>query len=452
MKKSIRCAIYTRKSCEEGLEQEYNSLHAQRDAAENYIRSQKQEGWIILPQNYDDGGFSGGTLERPGLTALLEDIKQGKINTVVVYKVDRLSRSLTDFARLVDVFDAHNVSFVSVTQNFNTTSSMGRLTLNILLSFAQFEREVISERIRDKFAASKQKGLFMGGALPLGYTVENRKLVVIGEEAAQVRHIFKRFTQLKSITRLLKELDREGYRTKRFVSRTNTPHGGKKLTKQYLYRLLTNPLYIGKIVHRGKRHEGQHEGIISQELFEEVEALFAKNRQKKNVTQRSDHPALLRKLIRCGCCQCAMTPTSARKNRRVYRYYTPTTSMHRHAGACQVGPIAASEIESLVIGHIRQFIQSPEIICRTLRHLQNQERTLPDFGLEELRQDIGNFDGFWRKLTVLEQRRILEILVRQVVVHTDEVQIDLALEGFSTLIRKFTPKNSQKGDQNPCVH
>jgi site-specific DNA recombinase len=244
-----RCAVYTRKSSEEGLDMEFNSLDAQREACEAYIASQKPEGWMLHEGHYDDGGVSGATLDRPGLKSLIADIESGHIDVVVVYKIDRLSRSLMDFAKLVDVFDRHGVTFVSVTQSFNTTTSMGRLTLNILLSFAQFEREVIGERIRDKFAASRKKGMWMGGSPPLGFEVKDRKLVVKADEAATVQMMFERFLTVGSATVLARTLAAEGVTTKR----------GKPINKGYLYKLLNNQIYIGKAVHKGTAYPGQHE-------------------------------------------------------------------------------------------------------------------------------------------------------------------------------------------------
>jgi DNA invertase Pin-like site-specific DNA recombinase len=254
-----RCAIYTRKSSEEGLEQSFNSLHAQREACEAYILSQKHEGWHVLPSAYDDGGFSGGNMERPGLKKLLVDISAGKVDTVVIYKVDRLTRSLSDFARIVESFDKQGVTFVSVTQQFNTTSSMGRLTLNVLLSFAQFEREVTGERIRDKVAASKMKGMWMGGVVPLGYDLTNRQLLINPAEADTVRMIFARYLALKSVTDLQIELENSGVQTKRRITSTGREVGGFLLGRGTLYHLLSNPLYIGKIAHKGKLYDGMHE-------------------------------------------------------------------------------------------------------------------------------------------------------------------------------------------------
>ena len=282
-----RCAIYTRKSTEEGLDMEFNSLDAQREACDAYIASQKHEGWVHVPDIYDDGGFTGGNMERPALKRLINDIKHKKIDTIVVYKVDRLSRSLSDFAKLIDLFDEYNVSFVSVTQQFNTTTSMGRLTLNILLSFAQFEREVIGERIRDKFAASKRKGMWMGGVTPLGYVVKDRNLLIEPTEAKSVRQIFERFLMIRSVTTLVRELPKLGIVSKKRTTKSGKIIGGAPLYKASIYKILTNPIYIGKIKHKDKIYDGRHEAIISQEIWDRVqEALQESPRQKTISTHR----------------------------------------------------------------------------------------------------------------------------------------------------------------------
>ncbi len=268
----LRCAIYTRKSSEEGLEQEFNSLHAQREACAAYIASQKHEGWQAVKTHYDDGGFSGGNMERPALKQLLEDIEAGKVNAVIVYKVDRLTRSLTDFAKIIERFDKHRVSFVSVTQQFNTTSSMGRLTLNVLLSFAQFEREVTGERIRDKIAASKKKGIWMGGFIPLGYDLKNRQLLINAKEAQTVQHIYRRYLELGCVRLLKEDLDRQGIHSK-----VRGQKGGCSFSRGILYKILSNPIYIGQIRHKGTCHPGQQEAIIDQELWEQVQQHMASN-------------------------------------------------------------------------------------------------------------------------------------------------------------------------------
>src|SRR5438128_2292760 len=291
--RSLRCAIYTRKSSEEGLEQEFNSLHAQREACEAFIKSQRHEGWSCLPQAYDDGGRSGGNLERPALQQLLADIREGKVDVVVVYKIDRLTRSLADFAKIVEVFDAKGVSFVSVTQQFNTTTSMGRLTLNVLLSFAQFERELAGERVRDKIAASKKKGMWMGGVAPLGYEVRERKLVVIEGGAETVRHIFRRYAALGSVRLLKEELDAAGIRSKQWTSTAGRSWGGKPFARGALYLMLQNRIYRGEIVHNQESHLGEHKPIIDQPLWDVVQTQLAGNAAQHNDCGKTRQPSLL---------------------------------------------------------------------------------------------------------------------------------------------------------------
>ncbi|MBN8937737.1 MAG: recombinase family protein, partial [Rhizobiales bacterium] len=295
--RKLRCAVYTRKSSEEGLEQEFNSLDAQREACEAYIASQKAEGWVLVPDRYDDGGISGATLERPALKRLLADIEAQRVDIVVVYKIDRLSRALMDFAKLVEVFDRNNVTFVSVTQSFNTTTSMGRLTLNILLSFAQFEREVIGERIRDKIAASRKRGMWMGGFVPLGYDVRDRKLVVNEAEARKVRMIFERFVRIGSATTLVRALRAEGI----------TGKYGKLVDKGTIYKLLNNRTYIGLAVHKGTAYPGEHKAIISQALWDKVHSILADSPRRRAARTRAQTPALLKGLI-FGPTGRAMTP------------------------------------------------------------------------------------------------------------------------------------------------
>src|SRR3984957_12162702 len=276
-KKLLRCAIYTRKSTDHNLDLEFNSLDAQREACEAYIKSQAHEGWRLIPGHYDDGAFSGASLDRPALQRLLADISAGRVDNVVVYKVDRLTRSLTDFARLVELFDQHSVSFVSVTQSFNTTSSMGRLTLNVLLSFAQFEREVIGERVRDKIAASKKKGLFMGGNIPLGYINRDKKLIIVPEEAEQVRWIFRKYLELGSIGLLLEEMNRLGIRTKVQTLSTGKKRGGVAFGTGALAYFLKNRCYVGEISHQGQIHAAEHKPIIDRETFDAVQASLTGN-------------------------------------------------------------------------------------------------------------------------------------------------------------------------------
>src|ERR1700678_4309930 len=276
-KEPNRCAIYTRKSSEEGLEQSFNSLAAQREACRAFILSQKHEGWTVLKDVYDDGGISGGTMDRPALKQLLSDIQEGKVNTVVVYKVDRLTRSLTDFAKIIEIFDSNSVSFVSVTQQFNTTSSMGRLTLNVLLSFAQFEREITGERIRDKIAASKRKGIWMGGMVPLGYDCVNRELVVCGAEADTVREIFRQYVRLGCITKLKQHLEQEDARLPLRTDGTGKTIGGGLISRGHLYKILSSPIYLGRLTHKGQAHAGLHDPIVDQETWDRVQLLLAEH-------------------------------------------------------------------------------------------------------------------------------------------------------------------------------
>ena len=292
-KERVRCAIYTRKSSEEGLEQEFNSLQAQREACEAFINSQRHEGWVSLPKAYDDGGFSGATADRPALQRLLADITAGRVDTIVVYKIDRLTRSLADFAKIVEILDARGASFVSVTQQFNTTTSMGRLTLNVLLSFAQFEREVIGERIRDKIAASKQKGMWMGGIPPLGYRVHDRKLVIIEREAELVRDIFCGYAVLGSVRLLKDEFATRGIKSKSWTTASGRRVGGKPFSRGALYLMLQNRLYRGEIVHKGQSHPGEHTPIIDQPLWDAVQAQLAANTADRNSGTRTRQPSLL---------------------------------------------------------------------------------------------------------------------------------------------------------------
>src|ERR1700754_4359447 len=394
LKPKLRCAVYTRKSSEEGLEMEFNSLDAQREACEAYVASQRAEGWLLVPDRYDDGGFSGGTLERPALKRLRADIEAGKIDVVVVYKIDRLSRSLMDFSRLVELFDQHKVTFVSVTQSFNTTTSMGRLTLNVLLSFAQFEREVIGERIRDKVAASRKKGMWMGGWAPLGYEVRDRKLVVNEPDAKLVRSIFQRFLKVGSATTLARELIAENVRNKY----------GKSVDKGILYKMLNNPVYIGEAVHKGVSYPGEHVGIIDRKIWDKVAARLQESPRKRAATTRAQTPALLKGII-FDPTGVAMSPTHTRKNGRLYRYYLNQTVLKRGAGDCPVARVPAAEIERIVIDQVRLLLLSPEIIVQTWRSARKSVKGLTE---SDVRQALRDFDPLWNELFPAEQSRIIE--------------------------------------------
>lgn len=351
-----RAAIYTRKSTDAGLEQDFNSLDAQREACAAYIKSQAHEGWRLLPELYDDGGLSGASLERPALKRLLRDIEADSIDIIVVYKVDRLTRSLTDFSKLVELFDKHAVSFVSVTQQFNTTSSMGRLTLNVLLSFAQFEREVIGERIRDKVAQSKAKGIWMGGPVPLGYDLGDRELLVNPEEAAQVREIYELYLESGSVRALQSALARRGITSKVRHQKNGRTTGGKPLSRGHIYRLLANPIYLGKLPHKGKLYDGKHESIIEPDLWEKVQDRLKSNTQgyRRAVAQ---HPSLLAGILCTGDGR-KLVPSHAVKKGRRYRYYIE----QRPGQAEAVGRrerYAALEVETAVITVLKRFLEDP---------------------------------------------------------------------------------------------
>jgi site-specific DNA recombinase len=420
----LRCAVYTRKSSEEGLEQEFNSLDAQREACEAYVASQRAEGWLLVPDRYDDGGFSGGTLQRPALKRLRADIEAGKIDVVVVYKIDRLSRSLMDFSRLVEVFDQHKVTFVSVTQSFNTTNSMGRLTLNVLLSFAQFEREVIGERIRDKFAASRKKGMWMGGWAPLGYEVSDRKLVIVEEDAKRVRAIFKRFVQLGSATEVAKELVARGDRNKY----------GQLLDKGVLYRILNNRVYIGDAVHKGVSYPGEHQPIVDRKLWDRVHETLKESPRKRAGHNRAQTPALLKGII-FGPTGAAMSPTHTRKGGKLYRYYVSQTVLKQGAADCPVARVPAAEIEKLVVDQVRILLLSPEIIVQTWRRARKSVKGLTECGVREALQA---FEPLWNELFPAEQARIIGLLVERVDVHTDRVDIKLRIGGVTSLLGELT--------------
>jgi site-specific DNA recombinase len=417
--RKVRCAVYTRKSSEEGLEQEFNSLDAQREACEAYITSQRAEGWVLVPDRYDDGGVSGGTLDRPALKRLTTDIERGLVDVVVVYKIDRLSRSLMDFAKLVDVFDANEVTFVSVTQSFNTTTSMGRLTLNILLSFAQFEREVIGERIRDKFAASRARGMWMGGWAPLGYDIRDRKLVLNETEAALVRSIFDRFVRLGSATKLVVELTGEGVRHKR----------GKPIDKGFLYKLLNNRLYLGEAVHKGQSHPGEHDAIIGQDLWDKVHAILGESPRKRASNTRAQTPALLKGLI-FGPTGHAMVPTHTRKAGRLYRYYVSTAVLKQGRDACPVGRLPAGEIESAVVGQVRRLLTTPEVIVRTWRAAKASVNEITE---ADAREALLELDPVWDELFPAEQARIVQLLVERVDVAEGGLSIRLRTDGLTSL-------------------
>ena len=380
---TVRCAVYTRKSTEEGLEQEFNSLDAQRESGESFIASQRHEGWQCLPARYDDGGFTGGNMERPALKRLMADIEAGKVDCVVVYKVDRLSRSLLDFARMMETFEKHGVSFVSVTQQFNTATSMGRLILNVLLSFAQFEREMISERVRDKIAASRRKGKWSGGMPLLGYTVKETKLVVDEVEAQRVRQIFELYLEYQALLPVVTELNRRGWTSKHWTTKKGGRRGGRLFTKNSLYALLTNVTYIGQLRYKDEVHRGEHQPIVPDELFRKAQALLHRNGHTGGRAVRNKHGALLRGLLRCGPCGCAMSHTYTAKGNRRYRYYVCGTAQQRGWSECPSPSVPAGEIERFVVEQIKGIGRDPTILSKTLRQVRQQTEA----GTEQLNHE-----------------------------------------------------------------
>jgi site-specific DNA recombinase len=419
--RKLRCAVYTRKSSEEGLEQEFNSLDAQREACEAYVASQRTEGWLLVPDRYDDGGVSGGTLDRPALKRLLGDVEAKKIDVVVVYKIDRLSRALLDFAKLMEIFDRNEVTFVSVTQSFNTTTSMGRLTLNMLLTFAQFEREVIGERIRDKFAASRRKGMWMGGFVPLGYDVRDRRLIINEREANLVRSIFTRFARGTPPQQMLNLLAQEGALNKR----------GKLIGKGYLYRVLNNRVYLGEAAHKGTAYPGEHEAIIHRDIWDRVHALIEKALRTRAKRPLGRTPALLKGLI-FGPTGAAMTPAHTRKNGKLYRYYISAELLRTGSSASPIRRIPAAQIEHTVTSQIRRLVQSPEIIVATWRIVRKSINGLTE---REVRDALFAFDNLWSQLFPAEQARIVQLLVDRVDISEKGIDITFRTEGLTSLMQ-----------------
>ena len=471
----IRCAIYTRTSTDERLGQDFNSLDAQREAAEAYIASQKSEGWTCLPTCYDDGGFSGGTVERPALRRLLADVEAGEIDCVVIYKIDRLSRSLLDFAKIAQTLQCHSVSFVAVTQQFSTSTSMGRLMMNVLLSFAQFERELASERTRDKIAATRRKGKWSGGRPILGYDIDRSggspRLAINPVEADRVREIFELYLEYESLIPVVSELNSRGWCTKRWVTKKGSQAGGQIFDKHRLYGLLTNALYVGKVRYREELHDGEHDQIVGDDVWQRVQATLRRNGRTGGRDARNKYGALLRGLLRCGTCGCAMTHTYSTKGARRYRYYTCARAQKQGWHTCETKSVPAGEIEAFVVNQIRCIGEDEGLVKETIAEAQRAaeeglarlasekvsliddlrrdhaavretvddmrradlnervagaERRLRQVELEiaamrdgmvaeeEIRTLLSDFDRLWCSLSPAEQVRILESLVERV--------------------------------------
>jgi len=419
-KRSIRCAIYTRKSSEEGLEQSFNSLDAQREACQAYILSQRQEGWRAVDTQYDDGGYSGGNMDRPALKSLLADIEARKIDTVVVYKVDRLTRSLADFAKIIEAFDARGVSFVSVTQQFNTTSSMGRLTLNVLLSFAQFEREVTGERIRDKILASKRKGMWMGGPAPLGYDVNDRHLIVNETEAEHVREIYRLYLEFGCVKKLKAHFDAREVKSKIRVSSSGRRTGGTSYSRGALYSILRNRLYLGEVPHKEKSYPGQHVAIVDRELWDKVRMLLAENAHARRYGTNTKAPSALRGLLydEDGT---RFTPTHACKHGKRYRYYVSQKVIEDAASAIgKPGRIPARELEKLVLAKLKGFFSSADKVVSAL--------ALPDDELGITQKLIESAAWYAKRLDEQSNSSLsemLETIVARILIHQESVEIQL---------------------------
>lgn len=420
-----RCAVYTRKSTEDGLEKEFNSLDAQYEACAAYALSQKHEGWELIPERYDDGGFSGGNMERPGLKRLMADVAAGKVDIILVYKIDRLTRSLADFAKIVDVLDTAKASFVSITQSFNTTTSMGRLTLNMLLSFAQFEREVTGERIRDKIAASKRKGMWMGGPLPLGYDVENRRLIVNTKEADLVREIYNLYLTLGSVVELADVLNARGYKTKVQIRASGPHRGGCAFQRGTLYHLLSNPIYRGKIVHKGEVYPGEHEAIVSEELWQAVQDKLKANASGTSRRLKGQQPSLLAGLLFDSEGR-AMTPSHASKGKaKRYRYYVTRPDQTRDEAAYRV---SAHDLERIVTSRLAAYFASRSSIAQLVG--QNVEA-------HALQQALAKADlaaATLRSGTARAKHQIITAALNRALLFEERIELILSLKGLGVML------------------
>lgn len=440
LKRRMRCAVYTRKSSEEGLDQEYNSIDAQREAGHAYIASQRAEGWIAVADDYDDPAFSGGNMERPALKRLMADIEAGKIDVIVIYKIDRLTRSLADFSKMVEVFERQGVSFVSVTQQFNTTTSMGRLMLNVLLSFAQFEREVTGERIRDKIAASKRKGMWMGGIPPIGYDVANRRLIPNEAEAKTIAHIFQRFVELGSTTKLVKELRLDGVTSKAWTTQDGKVREGKPIDKGLIYKVLNNRTYLGELRHKELWYQAEHPPIITKSIWDDVHAILSTNGRVRATTTRAKTQYLLKGIV-FGSDGRAMSPfQTAKQNGRRYRYYVPQRDIKEHAGASGLPRMPAAELESAVLEQLRGHLRSPDVVKEVLPQAQKYDPTLDEAIVTVAMKRL---DDVWDQLFPGEQMRIVRLLVRQVNVSPNNMSMDLHPTGIQRLVLELHHKKLQ---------
>jgi len=381
----MRCAIYTRKSTEDGLEQDYNTLDAQRDSCENYIKTQASRGWTIIPAKYDDGGFTGANTERPAYNRLFADIRAGHVDMVVVYKVDRLSRSLADFANIMVMFEEMNVTFVSITQHFDTSSSLGRMTLNILITFAQFEREMIAERISDKIASSRKRGKYIGGIPMLGYDVIDKKLITNRDEVFQINTIFNLYLKLRSLSQVAIQLNQWGWTTKRWITQRNRPTGGLQFNGSKVHGLITNLIYIGKVTYKGDVFDGEHDGIVDEKIFNDVQALLKLNRNTNHAKKRRKLDSLLRGILYCGECGHSMSRTySQKKAQKVYYYYVCSNALKNTRKACSSKRLPALKTEEFVVQQISKMGQNHHVIDALIeRAKKRKQETLTEFEQEK---------------------------------------------------------------------
>ena len=412
-----RCACYTRKSVEEGLDMEFNSLDAQREACENYIASQKSNGWICLPQHYDDGGFSGGNTKRPALQQLLEDCEAGLVDIIVVYKIDRLSRSICDFADLTKKFDEWGVQFVAVTQEINTATSAGRMMLNILITFAQYEREVITERVRDKMAATRKKGKFVGGSVPMGYYVKDKRLEVKPEEAEIIRKIFQRYVEIQSPKLIAMELNEQNIKTKQ----------GKKWNTLHISRTLNNHTYVGEVKYKGAIWNGEQEAIIPRTLWDRVKEIQRSADQQANRSHRQETIAPLKNILRCGHCGGAMMPTFSNRGNRRYHYYLCSKDSKRAISTCPVKQFPAGDIEELVRKQLQKMLSDISFVMRFA------ERS----GLSPMEVIECFHKDFWDEISPGEYNRLLSLLIEKAIVWEDKLELELKTNGIKSLMEKF---------------
>ena len=437
-----RCAVYCRVSSDERLDQEFNSIDAQKEAGHAYIASQRAEGWIPVTDDYDDPGFSGGNTDRPALKRLLADIERGLIDIVVVYKIDRLTRSLADFAKMVELFDQRDVSFSAVTQQINSATSMGRLMLNVLLSFAQFEREVTGERIRDKIAAAKRKGMWMGGVPSIGYDVLNRQLVINEAEAAVVRRIFEEMLTIGSPTQIAANLTAEGITTKAWTTQEGQTRSGTRIDKKYLHKLLRNRIYLGELSHKGNWYPGAHPPIIDQALWDKVAAVLAKDGHARSVETkiRSRTDALLRGLLYTPSGE-RMYPTYSNKKGHKYHYYVSKSESRFGAPGKSYERLPAPEIEAAVVAQIRTVLTSPESIASVVRHIQRNGAEIDEASTV---MAMGRLNDVWDHLFPVERHRIANLMIERIdLVHVGEVQgikVKWRELGWDKLIGEFAPK------------